>query len=59
MIMQLLEAKEIRITVYLKYANNPYQNGDGTNDTGKTPTDKNIVFTYKVLADKVDENGNA
>ena len=46
-------------TVYLKYANNPYQNGDGTNDTGKTPTDKNIVFTYKVLADKVDENGNA
>lgn len=30
-----------------------------SNDTGKTPTDKNIVFTYKVLADKVDENGNA
>ena len=46
-------------TVYLKYANNPYKNGDGTNDTGKTPTDKNIVFTYKVLADKVDEKGNA
>ena len=42
--------------VYLKYANNPYQNGDGTNDTGKTPEDKNIVFTYKVVANKVDEN---
>lgn len=46
-------------TVYLKYANNPYQNGDGKNNTGETPKDKNIVFTYKVLVNKVDENGNA
>ena len=38
-------------TVYLKYSNNPY--GDGT---GETPKDKNIVFTYKVVANKVDEN---
>lgn len=37
-------------TVYLKYSNNPY--GDGT---GETPKDKNIVFTYKVVANKVDE----
>ena len=39
--------------VYLKYSNNP--NGTGT---GETPKDKNIVFTYQVSADKVDQDGN-
>lgn len=42
--------------VYLKYANNPYENGNGTNNTGETPKDKNIVFTYKFIANKVDQS---
>ena len=45
--------------VSLKYANNPYVNGDGTNNTGETPKDKNIVFTYKTVINKKDQNGNA
>lgn len=47
--------------VYLKYSNNPNNSGDGTekpDDTGKTPEDKVIVFTYKVVANKVDQDGN-
>ena len=36
-------------SAYLVFSNNP--NGEGT---GKTPEDKNIVFTYKVDANKVD-----
>ena len=46
-------------TADLEYSNNPNNTGDGTtkpNDTGKTPEDKNIVFTYKVTANKVKEN---
>lgn len=39
-------------TVYLTYSNNPNQGGDG--ETGKTPDDKNIVFTYKTVVNKVD-----
>lgn len=39
---------------YLVFSNNP--NGEGT---GKTPEDKNIVFTYKVEANKVDPEGNS
>ena len=42
-------------TVYLTYSNNP--NGGG--DTGKTPEDKNIVFTYKVVVNKVDQDNKA
>lgn len=45
--------------VYLVYSNNPNYTGDGTNkpgDTGKTPEDKNIVFTYKVVVNKVDKD---
>lgn len=41
-------------TVYLTYSNNPNKGGDG--DTGKTPKDKNIVFTYKTVVNKVDQN---
>ena len=37
--------------VYLEFSNNPY--GDGT---GKTETDKVIVFTYKVIVNKVNSN---
>lgn len=36
--------------MYLEYSNNP--NGEGT---GKTPVDKVIAFTYKVVVEKVDE----
>ena len=40
-------------TVYLEYSNNPNNSQGGENHpTGKTPTDKVIVFTYKVVADK-------
>lgn len=44
-------------TANLTFSNNPNNTGDGTSkpDTGKTPDDKNIVFTYKVSVDKVDE----
>ena len=40
--------------VYLTYSNNP--NAGGKGETGYTPKDKNIVFTYKVVVNKVDEN---
>lgn len=47
-------------TVYLEYSNNPNNSGEGdTDNTGKTPEDKVIVFTYKVVVNKVDEDGNA
>lgn len=38
--------------VYLTFSNNPNQGGSG--DTGKTPTDKVIVFTYELDTTKVD-----
>ena len=41
-------------TVNLTYSNNPNKGGEG--DTGKTPDDKNIVFTYKVVVNKVDQD---
>ena len=40
-------------TAYLVYSNNPNQSGGG--DHGKTPEDKNVVFTYKVVVNKKDE----
>ena len=40
--------------VYLEFSNNPY--GDGT---GKTETDKVIVFTYEVIVNKVNSNNQA
>lgn len=38
--------------VDLTYSNNPNKGGEG--ETGKTPKDKNIVFTYKTVVNKVD-----
>lgn len=38
----------------LEYSNNPYGAGTGT-----TPWDKVIVFTYKLVANKVDGSGNS
>ena len=43
--------------VYLEFSNNPAQSGDGEteeNETGNTPEDKVIVFTYELEATKVD-----
>ncbi|MCH4039090.1 MAG: SpaH/EbpB family LPXTG-anchored major pilin [Lachnospiraceae bacterium] len=41
-------------TVYLTFSNNPNNGGEG--NTGKTPEDKNIVFTYKTVVNKVDQD---
>ena len=41
-------------TVWLEYSNNPNESGAGNTYTGKTPVDKVIVFTYKVIINKVD-----
>lgn len=43
--------------MHLEYSNNP-NNAQG-GETGNTPNDKVIVFTYKVTANKTDSNGNA
>lgn len=40
--------------VDLTFSNNPNHNGEGS--TSKTPEDKNIVFTYKTVVNKVDQN---
>ena len=42
--------------VYLKYSNNPNSTDDSDTDEGETPKDKVIVFTYKPVINKVDEN---
>jgi len=41
-------------TVNLTYSNNPNKGGKG--ETGKTPDDRNIVFTYKVVVNKFDQD---
>ncbi|MBJ7541712.1 isopeptide-forming domain-containing fimbrial protein, partial [Streptococcus sp. SL1232] len=47
-------------TVKLIYSNNPNYTGSGeTSPTGETPEDTVIVFTYKVVVNKVDQNGAA
>lgn len=46
-------------TVYLEYSNKPDQSGSGdTNNTGNTPEDKVIVFTYELDTTKVDGQDN-
>lgn len=42
--------------VYLQYSNNPNEGGSG--DTGTTPKDKVIVFTYELDVTKVDGTDN-
>ena len=44
--------------VYLEYSNNPNKSENGNNETGETPKDVVIVFTYKTIINKVD-SGNA
>ena len=48
-------------TMHIEYSNNPNQvwDGEGKPDTGKTPDDKVIVFTYKVVVNKTDSEGEA
>lgn len=43
--------------VYLEYSNNPNQGGGG--ETGSTPKDKVIAFTYELDVKKVDANSGA
>ena len=46
-------------TAYLQYSNKPDQSGSGnTDNTGKTPEDKVIVFTYELDVTKVDGQDN-
>lgn len=40
----------------LEFSNNPNQEQGGTPETGETPWDNVIVFTYKVVINKVNEN---
>ena len=48
-----------RNSVYLEYSNNPNQSGRGDSDnTGNTPEDKVVVFTYELDTTKVDKNDN-
>ena len=44
--------------VYLEFSNNPNQNQGGEPETGKTPEDVVIVFTYKTVINKVDQDKN-
>lgn len=42
--------------VYLEYSNNPNKSEAGNNETGNTPKDVVIVFTYKTIINKVTKN---
>ena len=42
--------------VYLEYSNNPNKSEEGNNETGNTPKDTVIVFTYKTIINKVTKN---
>ena len=42
--------------VYLEYSNNPNKSEKGNNETGNTPKDVVIVFTYKTIISKVTKN---
>lgn len=41
----------------LIYSNNPNNSGEGHSDHGETPWDNVIIFTYKVVVNKVDQDG--
>ena len=42
--------------VYLEYSNNPNKSESGDNETGNTPKDVVIVFTYKTIISKITKN---
>ncbi|MDO5138924.1 MAG: isopeptide-forming domain-containing fimbrial protein [Oscillospiraceae bacterium] len=51
--------KEGNKNVYsVTFSRNPNQDGGGTPETGETPKDTTIVFTYKTIFDKIDQDGN-
>lgn len=39
---------------YLEYSNNPNWDGTGTSDTGTSPVDYVVAFTYQAIVNKVD-----
>lgn len=41
-------------TMYIEYSNNPNQTGDGASETGHTPEDRVVVFTYELDVTKID-----
>lgn len=44
----------------LEFNNNPYYEGEGKPEKpGETPWDEVVVFTYKLIANKIDGQGNA
>lgn len=44
----------------LEFNNNPYYEGEGKPETpGETPWDEVVVFTYKLIANKTDSQGDA
>ena len=45
--------------VKLEYSNNPNKSEEGDNETGNTPEDKVVVFTYKTIINKVDGKNNS
>ncbi|MCD7858170.1 MAG: isopeptide-forming domain-containing fimbrial protein, partial [Clostridiales bacterium] len=45
--------------VYLEYSNNPNDSGTGNNNTGTTPEDKVVTWTYTLNVTKVDSSTNA
>lgn len=48
-------------TYKVEFSSNPNKTGDGTKkpeETKETPEDKNIVFTYKTIFNKIDEDKN-
>lgn len=42
--------------MHLEYSNNPNNSGAGNNETGNTPEDTVVVFTYKTIINKVTKN---
>ncbi len=45
--------------VYLEFSNNPNWDGEGEVPTGKTPTDKVVIFTFELDVNKVNKDGEA
>lgn len=46
-------------TAYLEFSNDPNSTDEGNPPTGNTPKDVVTVFTFKLVANKVDEDGEA
>lgn len=42
----------------VEFSRNPNESGEGKPETGETPKDTTIVFSYKTIFDKIDQDGN-